>query len=478
MKQYLALVLVLLFQYVSCERELCGNQSSVNNMRSCSSQILGHDSNFDTCLVEFFPPNSAECKDMNFGPIVDNKNIGGVSLKPYIWPYHYEDAFKMYRENYTVLNITFTNIKWKRSSVHIKDWKPFTYIEIHTSTLKLHILPPPSHIKIEGYRIEVMKACDKRTQCEETAANTTIKVKNSTKEVTYQYSLLRNVGSYYFLVTPLHEACATGTVECQSVRSPIIYISSDVPETTYICIASLTSLVVAILFAYYVALRVIRRYWCKDYRLAPGKESAIPPPPKILVIYSPANKVHAECVNSFVNYLRFECGLDIMYDGDIAATAHGDPYVWADEAFKVSNYVLYIISPAEETNTYHNIYDQPIITPHRNIDTLQLNLLKANRATKNPKHVANIVFEHSDISTIPMETKNDKVFYLLKDWQKLIAYLSKNLLTKQQMMRTEKGRCFLEDLKRAKKLLNNRNGEIIIKCENIKLQSVEKKVLL
>lgn len=61
----------------------------------------------DICKVENFPPNSQECKYMDFGPINTNAYIGGVSLKPYLL----DQGAKF--SNFTVLNITFTNIKWK-----------------------------------------------------------------------------------------------------------------------------------------------------------------------------------------------------------------------------------------------------------------------------------------------------------------------------------------------------------------------------
>lgn len=194
----------------------------------------------------------------------------------------------------------------------------------------------------------------------------------------------------------------------------------------------------------------------------------------MLVIYSPANRLHAECVASFVTYLRSEYGIDVMYDGDISSTSHGDPYYWAEDAIRLASHVMYIVGPAENTNLYNNIYDKPI-TVHTNVDILLLSLLKAVRASRCQKDIMNVFFEHSN-GPIPIETKHDKVFFLLKDWNKLIAYLSKNLLPKKQIMRTEKGKCFLEDLSRAKKLLNGRKDDVIVRCE--KNNFVEKKVLL
>ncbi|XP_046965702.1 uncharacterized protein LOC124534079 [Vanessa cardui] len=347
-----------------------------------------------------------------------------------------------------------------------KDWKPFVYIEILTSSMKLHIMPPPSQLKITAYQIEVMKECNKGTKCKEAVKSTTIKLRNNTQEVTYDYSLLISAGTYFFVVTPIHEKCKRGQVKCQSVESPRIIISSEVHQKLNICIASITALVVATLFAYYIVLRVIRRYWCKEY----GEK--IPPPPKILVIYSPANRLHAECVASFVAYLRSEYGFDVMYDGDISKTSHSDPVIWADEAIELATHVIYIVGPAENTNLYNNIYDKPIIA-HKDVDLILLNHLKGARVSSCLK-VINVFFEHSN-GRVPNETKHDKPFFLLKDWQKLIAYLSKNLLPKKQIMRTERGRCFLEDLTRAKELLNGRNDDVIIRCEK---NLMEKKVLL
>lgn len=549
--KYLILILFVIpfIKNVSTEKRLC--DSNLIKTRSCSTQILGTEY-FDSepCTVKVYPPNSPQCKEMEFGPIMPNNHIGGVNLKPYILHHEKDTENYNHNENYTVLNITFTNIKWKQmkfrfqryshsaiinhcrnilissgvtlndqsvlyydcywsvtdgnyngqnymldfeatvddiinrgqfyfniptvkmlgSTVPLDEWKPFTYIEIYTGTLILHISPPPKHIKIRYYLIEVMKACDKRTNCEEIASNTTLNVRDYTKELTYEYDFLRNQGSYYFVVTPLHDKCLRNKEYCQSVKSPTVFINNDTQQTTYICIASITSLFVASLFAYYIVLRVVRRYWCKDYHLALGAE--IPSPPRVLVIYSSTNKLHSECVTSFVNYLRSEYGMDVMYDGDISTTSHGDPYIWNQETFKTATHVIYVVGPADETNL--NIYDKPIIGVHQNVDLMQLDTLKVCRFKKD---VMNVFFEYSN-GKIPVETCHDKVFFLLKDWQKLIMYLSKNLLPKHQMMRTEKGRCFLEDLNRAKKLLNTKTNDVVIKLDNNKTQAFDKKVLL
>lgn len=124
---------------------------------------------------------------------------------------------------FKIFNLCFPNILG--STVPVDEWKPFTYIEIHTGTLKLHILPPPEHVEIDSFRIEVMKACDKRTSCEEIAKNATLKVKDYVDEITYEYSVLGNQGSYYFVVTPLHEKCLENKWECQTVKSPTVFIS-------------------------------------------------------------------------------------------------------------------------------------------------------------------------------------------------------------------------------------------------------------
>lgn len=74
---------------------------------------MGEDySDESSCKVEYIPPNSADCID-NFGPITWNDKIGGVSLRPYIIPVVHQDELTRFTTNYTVLNITFTNIKWK-----------------------------------------------------------------------------------------------------------------------------------------------------------------------------------------------------------------------------------------------------------------------------------------------------------------------------------------------------------------------------
>ncbi|CAG4940495.1 unnamed protein product [Parnassius apollo] len=543
----------LIFIYYLIQNVVGYSQLCDNKTRSCTTQILGHDYTEDTCQMEYFPSNSAACKGMSFAPIAPNAHIGGVSLRPYVLPFEHVSYGTVYTVNHTVLNITFSNIKWKtmkfrfqfskhksvenhcrnivisnnvtindqsmfyydcywpvadgnpNGQSHILDfeatddavvnrgqyyfniptaqmlsptataneWKPFVYIEILTDTMKLHVVPPPPHLKIIAYQIAVLRECDKETLCilDETVANTTIRLKNNSQEVMYETSMLRKSGSYYYVVTVLHDACDSDAGKCQYVESPRIRISNEV-QTLNICIASITALIVATLFAYYIALRVIRRYCCRDYSLAPGKE--IPAPPKVLVIYSPANRLHAECVASFVTYLRSEYGFEIMYDGDISNTSHADPFIWADEAFRLASHIIYIVGPAEETNLYNSIYDKPIISAHRNVDILLLSMIKAHRTSRCHKDIINVFFEHSD-GQIPLETRHDRVFFLLKDWQKLISYLSRNLLPKKQIMRTEKGKCFIEDLTRAKKLLSTKRDDVVIKCEK---NWNEKKVLL
>lgn len=166
-----------------------------------------------------------------------------------------------------------------------------------------------------------------------------------------------------------------------------------------------------------------------------------------------------------------------MYDRDISTTSHGDPYIWAEEAFRLASHIMYIVGPAEERNLYNNIYEKPIISAHKDVDTLLLSFIKSNRVSRCPKEVLNVFFEHSN-GKVPLETRHDKVFFLLKDWQKLISFLSKNLLPKRQIMRTEKGKCFLEDLTRAKKLLSGvtKLEDVIVRCE--KINSTDKKILL
>lgn len=206
-----------------------------------------------------------------------------------------------------------------------------------------------------------------------------------------------------------------------------------------------------------------------------GKE--VPPPPKILAVYSPTNRLHAECVASFVSYLRAQYGFIVMYDMDIAETTHGDPFLWAEESYNNATHVLYIAGPSEKASIYNNIYDQPIISPYRDVDTLQLNLIRASKGGKRPKDVVNVLFEHSD-GTLPVETRNEKTYRLLKDWQKLIAYISMNLLPKQQIGCSEKGKCLIDDLNRASKLLSNgKRADVVVRCDKYKVP-VDKKVLL
>ncbi|XP_072948971.1 uncharacterized protein [Epargyreus clarus] len=518
--------------YAQLYSEICPNITS-----RCTTQIQGQYADLDSCKVEYIPPDSSVCKK-NLGPITNAENTG-ISLRPYLMPYDNLQNGVSFKTNYTVINITFTKINWKTmkfrfarngNNVHCrnialsndlkfdeqsvlyydcywhvstpntkgqshvldfeatdntvvntgrfhfnipsasmlspniteKDWIPFVYIEIMADKMRLHITPPPSHLKITNYHIQVIR---NNTNKEFVEQNKTIAVKNGTEDTIFDSSLLKDSGWYYFVVMPIHDGCKDNVMSCKNVSSPTIVITNEVPPNMNICIASIATLVVAALFAYYIVLRLIRRYISNE----------IPPPTKVLVIYSPANRLHAECVASFVTYLRFEYGLDVMYDGDISTTSHGDPYIWAEEAIRLSTHVVYVVGPAEETNLYNNIYDKPIITAHKDVDILLLSLLKSTRVSRNPKDVMNVFFDHSN-GQVPVETRHDKVYFLLKDWQKLISHLSRYLLPKKQIMRTEKGRSFLEDLTRAKKLLADKKDDVIVRCE--KMGSIEKKVLL
>lgn len=524
---YLFLV-VCSSQYVSASGPLCVNQT-----QKCTTQVLSQRNNdYASCTVEYF--NQEGCNSMSFGPITSNAHIGGVKLKPHILRREIKQGLLNYNQSYTVLNITFSNIKWKTikfrfeeqskkpfkqthcrnivlsNEAHIDDqsvlyydcywpdsnnsvvrshildfeasddnvvnrgqyyfnvpsaqmlrntdnasnWKPFVYLEILSDKIRLHIMAPPNQVKISSYRIQVLNECNGKEH--DIVKSQVLQLQNYTDEVTYDYSLLGTPGSYYFIVIPQHDGCKDGATKCQVVESPRFKINNHV-QSFNICIASVSALIVATLFAYYIVLRVLRRYWCRDYRLAMGQE--IPAPTKVVVIYSPANRLHAECVSSLVGYLRAEFGFDVLFDGDVCAAAHQDPYVWAAETFQMATHVMYIVGPADLTNQYNNIYEKPILSPHKNLDTLQLSLLKANRGSKNQKAVINVVFEYSN-GPIPMETRHGKTFYLLKEWNKLISYLSKNLLPKKQLVRTEKGRCLLEDLTKAKKLLNSSNFNV------------------
>ncbi|KAM3962599.1 uncharacterized protein ACR2FA_003225 [Aphomia sociella] len=536
--------------------QLC--KENIQKTLRCNTQLTGPDGELadsDKCKVEYYPSDSAQCRTMTFGPLKSDKpfdsNIGGVSLRPYIMDSHGQRNF-----NYTVLNITFTNIKWKtmkfrfhdpgrpnsghcrnivisndvtiddrsvlyydcywsyadgnyNGSSHFLDfeasddsstnrgqyffnipnmqmlsttvteneWKPFLYIEILSSELRLHIMPPPPQVRIKGYKVEVKRACIKGSVencCDQVLKTANVTLKDRNEEMTYDYYFLRSPGAHYFVVTPLHDACTGVESGCQSVASPKIGISTDEHKTLNICIASVTALIVASLFAYYIMLRVIRRYWCRDYR-GMYKANEIPPPTKVLAIYPPGNRLHAECVGSFVAYLRYELGIDIMYDGDILNLSHRDPFLWAKETFELASHVMYIVGPADETNFHDNIYEKQIIPAHKNVDILLLNMVKTNRGTRNHKSLSNVYFEHSN-GQVPIEMKHCKSFFLLKDWKKMISYLSKDMIPEKQITRTEKGKYFLDDLSRTKKLLSGNRDDVIVRCE--KMNSFEKKILV
>lgn len=534
----------VILKYVSGYSQLCGNKTE--KTLSCTKEIIGDwdHADYDLCQMEVYPQNSPECGTMTFGPVVANSGIGGVTLKPHIITVTHNEQTRPMRINKTVLNITFSNIKWTTmkfrfqdkyrdmknhclniviskdltiddqsvlyydcywpmvedadlqshvldfeaandwsvyrgqfyfnvpsatmlsESVTEEDWKPFVYVEIFPSKMRLHVMPPPPHLRITGYRIRVVKECDKSGSCE--VSSTTVDPANAQTELTYDYNFIGDNGLYSFVVVPLHAKCLNG-IGCRNVESQKIRINS--PESLNICIASVTALIVTSLFAYYIALRVIRRYWCKDYKLALND---IPAPPKVLVVYPASSRLHAECVAALVQYLRAEYGLDVLYDGDVAGTPHGDPFLWAEEAFRTATHVLYAAGPPEHVHLYPNIYDKPILSAHKDVDALLLSFLRASRASRRPKHVLNVRFEHSG-AALPPETRADRTFVLLQDWHKLVAYLSKNLLPKRHIMRTERGRDLIEKLTRAKELLRVKSDEAIEKCEK---NAFEKKILL
>lgn len=168
-------------------------------------------------------------------------------------------------------------------------------------------------------------------------------------------------------------------------------------------------------------------------------------PPKVLVIYPSANHIHAECVKSCVEYLRLECGIDITYDLDIPNTAHGDPFYWAEQAVREASIIMYMVGPKTTDQTPNSVYhstDKTLLSFLNRVSPIQ------------PKDIINVVFEHSD-GDVPVETKYYRTFYLIKDWQKLIAYLSRNMLPEKQIMRTQKGMLFIENLRLVKNTLSD-----------------------
>lgn len=525
-------VFIYSFQYVAGFNQCQANTTEL----SCTTEIAGENStNYDFCKIQVYPQDSLECSAMKFEsvPTEMHSNIGGVTLKPYIIPIVYnKDSIPLILEH-TVMNISFTNIKWKSMKFRFQDkykttknhcrnivisndftvdnqsvlyydcywpkvdhkegqshildfeataedlsiyrgqyyfnipspqmlslttteekWKPFIYVEILEDRLRVHITPPPPQLKIYGYFIKVITSCGKGKPCTITSHKKNLQ--KYTDEVTHDYKYIGVNGTVVFVVTPVHDNCLKeGDFGCESIESPFIMISNDSPVNT-ICIASVTALVVSTIFAYYVALRMIRKWCCKDKYSLTGME--IPAPPQILVVYSSANRLHAECVSSLVNYLRTEYGFPIMYDGDICNTTHGDPYEWAEQAFRIATHIMYVVGPAvEEVNL--NIYDRPIISPLKDVDTLLLSFTKAERASKFPKKIVNVFFEHSN-GTVPIEvTAPNASFKLLRDWQKLICYLSKDLIPNRQILRTENGKCFMEHLNNTEKLLGAKSHE-------------------
>lgn len=496
---------------VVCYRELCSSKEL--QVQSCSKQLLGNETEDESlCSVHFYPTNSSQCKAMPFSAISDNPALGEVRLKPYFWDYNNEHLY-----NFTVFNISFTDINWRTMrfrferngsndsiknhcrkididkdvvlqkqwylyydchwsmqhenyagenyifdyeaegeagitrgrfyftvpdtdslapDVKFESWQPFVYVEIKTTAIKLYVTQPPENMGIEEYLIEFMLSPVQKCDGKNDTAIDKINLKSggpSLDVIMYEHKLLLDSGYYYFIVTPI-KAGVVG----RKVRSPIIFINSDAPITV-ICIASITSLLVSCLFAYYILLRIIRKYFCVEEA---EKETIIPP--KILVIYSPHNKLHKECVVSLINYLKLECGFQVMYDADIATTQHKDPYVWCQESFSQAVHIINVVSPAVEQN------NSPF-TNIRNVDSLQLEMLK-NTKYRASKSVLNLVFPHC--KNIKSNVVAEKTFYLLKDWQKFISFISKNLLPHHQLSRSENGRTLLADFKSAKQFMN------------------------
>lgn len=81
----------------------------------------------DMCDMEVYPGDSVQCGSMSFGPLTHTK-IGGVTLKPYIVTQVHSETFNHYAINHTVLNITFSNIKWKSKSIRFLVYKWHEFI--------------------------------------------------------------------------------------------------------------------------------------------------------------------------------------------------------------------------------------------------------------------------------------------------------------------------------------------------------------
>ncbi|XP_023936860.2 uncharacterized protein LOC112045042 [Bicyclus anynana] len=469
-----------------------------------------------SCDVEYIPRNSPECKDGFSSTPTSEQRLGQITIKPFIleskctvndkhsisvpniifsdikWkklkfriteigsiPSRHCRRLAMPHKNVTVETKTVTKLHYdcyksitdgslNTGTIHVLDveatdgvdvdqrkflfylpalqmlgtttnetiWKPFVYVEKMVTSMQLRIVPPPVPLNVT-YQIEVKKKPTENvagnSDADEIVAVESIVAKslNSTLvEEIYDYSPT-SLGYYYFVVTIKQGGC----MSCNSVKSPPIYL---VVEPSHL---SLYLVIIASLLAVAFVMWIL-------YRRCNSGLPATRKPPKVLVIYPSQNTIHAECVKSFVEYLRSEYGFDILYDDDIQNTSHCDPYYWADEAIGEATHIMYIVGPKTDRRDISGNYTHNAMY---NVDKLLLSFLKAKRPLQN-KNVINVYFEHSD-GILPNETRNDRAFFLLNDWQKLIAYLSRDLLPKQQIMRTKRGKNFIEDLTRVNRLL-------------------------
>lgn len=87
--------------------------------------------------------------------------------------------------------------------------------------MQLRLVPPLSSLNFT-YKVQVMKYCE---DCpHDVVENVTVIGQKSMEEITYDFTPNED-GSYYFLVTTIHDECVAKDSDCQTVESAHVVLS-------------------------------------------------------------------------------------------------------------------------------------------------------------------------------------------------------------------------------------------------------------
>ncbi|XP_067003177.2 uncharacterized protein [Anabrus simplex] len=142
--------------------------------------------------------------------------------------------------------------------------------------------------------------------------------------------------------------------------------------------------------------------------------------PVVLVLYKHVRNSHVKALAAFANCLKEVTQAKVLLDElDIPKSDTKDPFLWYQDAFERAEYILVMASPSVPVVCEEGIYP--------NVETVGMRLLAGKFSDKNCyKKFFTVVFPYCKVSDIPREAVNFKRFMLMKDFSKLIWYITHN----------------------------------------------------